>query len=269
MELDQLGRINDEYDRRLAALLEWRLVQTERIKAKSARTNFAVGSNQFQVRNGRNACTAAAVGAALYVLNYIAVEEELVDETETMVHLPWEDIVQTGARLWREYASSDSARSRGADAHVECGELLSCGGPRCTTSRANLRVVEEMAGHTNSAVVAAMDPDSIALSLSGCVGRIPMRSAAVITAASANAFDGGGDNNRKEVTVASTIAVMRLASDNYWIYDSHGGPTTQQAALLCLCGTVEAAAAVVREQLPSGLYSATLYKRQGTSSAIE
>ena len=227
-----------------------------------------MGSNQFQVRNGRNACTAAAVGAALYVLNYIAVEEELVDETETMVHLPWEDIVQTGARLWREYASSDSARSRGADAHVECGELLSCGGPRCTTSRANLRVVEEMAGHTNSAVVAAMDPDSIALSLSGCVGRIPMRSAAVITAASANAFD-GGDNNRKEVTVASTIAVMRLASDNYWIYDSHGGPTTQQAALLCLCGTVEAAAAVVREQLPSGLYSATLYKRQGTSSAIE
>ena len=268
MELDQLRRINEEYDRRLAALLEWRLVQTERLKAKAARTDFSVGSNQFQVRNGRNACTAAAVGAALYVLNYIASQDRLADETETMVHLPWEDIVQTGARLWSEYAASDSARARGADAHVECGELLSCGGAKCTTVRANLRVVEEMAGHTDSAVVAAMDPESIALSLSGCVGKIPQRSAAVITATSANVFD-GGDNNRKEAAVASTIVVMRLTSDNYWIYDSHGGPTTLQAALLCCCGTVEAAAAVIREQLPSGLYSATLYKRQGTSSSIE
>ena len=259
LELDELGRIDAEYGRRLTELLEWRLQETERAKARYAHADFSVGSNQFQVANGRNACTAAAVSAALYVLNYIASQDVLEDETETMVHLPWEDIVQTGAWLWSEYAASDAAQERGPDAHVECGELLSCGGVKCSTVHKALHVVEEMAGHTDSAVVAAMDPDSIALSLSGCVDKIRKRTAAVITATSANAF--ASDDNMREATNASTIVVMRLASDNYWIYDSHGGTTTQQAALLCLRGNVEAASAVVREQLPSGLYSATLYKR--------
>ncbi len=260
MELDELGRIDEEYEHRLADLVAWRLQQTERVKARFVRTDFSVGSNQFQVTNGRNACTAAAISAALYVLNYIASQDVLVDETDTMVNLPWEDIVQTGAWLWSEYAASDVALGRGPDAHVECGELLSCGGTRCTTVSGALQVLEEMAGHTDSAVVAAMDEDSIALSLSGCVEKIQKRTAAVITATSANAF--ASDDNMQEAANASTIVVMRLASDNYWIYDSHGGSTTRQAALLCLCGNVEAASAVVREQLPSGLYSATLYKRK-------
>ena len=261
VELDALKQIEEEYDRRMMDLVAWRLKETERVRACSARTDFAVGSNQFQVQHGGRACTAVSVAAALYVLNYIAPQDKLVDEVETMLHLPWEDIVRTGAQLWSEYMST---KGPGEDVFVECGELLACGGRRCATTQRRLRVVEEMAGHTDSSLVAGMDPESSAISLSGFVERIPIRTVAVVTATSADTFE--GDNNRQGEEIAGTLAVIRLASDNFWIYDSHGGTVTQQAALLCLCGTVAAAAAVIRDQLPSGLYSATVYKRQGVPS---
>ncbi len=234
------------------------------VAASIAYTEYPVGENQFHVQFGRSACTAAALAASLYTLHYVA-SMEIDDETQTMPNLPWSTIVNTGARLWREYVRA--ARRPG---FVECGELLGCGGKFCTTVKGALEVVEEVAGHTDNAVVAVMDPDSLVSTLVQFVEKIPSRSAGVITAMCGNAHEAAtanvGDNNNRVAVgeeVAATVAVFRISlGDSYWIYDSHGGPDTGGAALLCDCPTAESAAAALASQLPDGLFSATIYRRR-------
>jgi hypothetical protein len=277
---DELRRIDVEFQRRSEELLQWRLDARARAEHAFPYTVYPVGTNQFHVQHGRNACTAAALAAALYVLNYTAPnvrEDDTSVEAQTveMCKLPWLTIVKTGARLWTEHMQNASA-----EYHVEVGELLASGGEQCSIVNAAMETVEESAGHTDPAAVAAMDPDSIARRLSHCVQSMPKRTALVVTATSMDVHgDSHGtaapvDNNNAyaqlveddDEDVAATVVVIHLAGDVWWVYDSHGSVNTGNAALLCSCLTTEAVETVLREQLPNGLYSATLFRRKRRTS---
>lgn len=270
--------IEDEYDRRFAELIEWRLRERLAMTASAQWTSYAVGTNQFHVDYGQNACTAAATAAALYVLNYIA-EQDGVASQDVMPNLPWDTIVETGTRLWLEYATS-SAGLANPSGHVEFDQLLACGGTFCSTVKRAFEVIVEIAGHTDEAVVAAMDEEALPKTLRWMVKDIPPRSAAIVTATSVDVHrDGHGigaesaamaraplppDNNNSSERggVGVTLVVMRLADTDYWVYDSHGSVDTESRALLCHCRTAGAAAAVLTQQLPTGLYCTTVVKRR-------
>lgn len=250
-------RIDEEFQRRSEELLQWRLDAMTEVKRKLPHACYSVGTNQFHIKSGRSACTPMSVAAALYVLNYVASDVETGDveiQSSAMRHLPWETIGKTGARLWREYMRE----SGGKDDFVEVGELLRCGGEYCDIVRKNLEIVEEMAGHVDAAVVASMDPDSLVRTLAECAHLMPDRSALVVTATSPFS-----DNNSSAVDdVASTVVIMRLKGDVWWVFDSHGGPDTNTSAFLASCMLPEAVEAVLKDQLPNGLFSATLFKRK-------
>lgn len=257
---DRIGLIEAEYDRRLN---EWR----------ATRMRFTVGTNQFNVDYGRNACTAAAAAAVLYVLSYIAPKPGL-SARDVMPNLPWETIVETGARLWCEYAMSPEGE-RNPSGHVEFDQLLACGGEFCTTVKRALEVINEIAGHTDDGVVRAMDAGALPKTLCETIETIPALAAAVITATSVDIHgDGHGVGaaaaatargpSEEVVGVGVTLAVLHV-SDEYWVYDSHGAVDTDAGALLCCCETAETAADLLREQLPTGLYCATIVKRRRLS----
>lgn len=278
---DRVQAIEDEYDRRLGELVEWRMAKLASARG-GERETFAVGTNQFHIEYGMSACTAAATAAALYVLMYIAPEEGVVSR-DVVPNLPWDTIVETGARLWLEYAGSDAGGAN-PSGHVDFDQLLGCGGKFCATVKRALETVLEIAGHTDDAVVAAMDPDALPKTLAETVAGLPQRSAGIITATSIDVHgDGHGigataaadarappDNNNEDgdTGVGVTLAVMRLHGESaeYWIYDSHGGVDTETAALLCRCTTAETAAEVLRELLPTGLFCATIVKRRRARS---
>lgn len=276
-----LNAIESEYDRRLSELLGWRLHEISAARALVDRANFSVGTNQFHIDHGRNACTAAATAAALYVLSFIAHEED-VRSMDVMPNLPWDTIVTSGTRLWLEYAESPAGK-RNPSGHVEFDQLLACGGQYCGTVQRAFEIIVEIAGHTDDVVVAAMDKGALPLTLRDCVMQIPVRGACIITATSIDVHgDGHGigaesaadarspDNNTEGV--GSTVVVMRLADDSdggFWIYDSHGNVDTEHAALLCHCKTPEATAVVLSEQLPVGLYCAVVFKRKRLNEVVE
>jgi hypothetical protein len=263
---DRVRKIEDEFDRRFAALLEWRTDQIARASHGMC-VRFPVGTNQFYIKGGMSACTATATAAALFFLTYIASKEGVV-ACEIIPNLPWDDIVTTGVRLWLEYAQSATGR-KNSSGHVAFNQLLGCGGKFCSTTNRALKVIAEIAGHTDDGVVQAMDPEALPKTLTDTINAIPPRAAAIITATFGNihadadvsvdsiSIDGGG------VGLGVTLAVLRLYGEpaEYWIYDSHGSADTGKAALLCHCTTAEAAVNVLGEQLPAGLFSATVVTR--------
>lgn len=253
MELERaLVLVDADYERGLAELRDVRDRAREAARARFGSTpeeRFAVGTNQFHVAHGRTACTAAAAAAALYVLNFVADE---ADPAGAMLRVPWDVVVESGARLWLEYADSATGRAASPGGHVAFEQLMACGGMYCSTVRRVVRTVAEVAGHTNDAVTAVLDTGAGAVTLTAAVVQMPPDSAMIITAtAGAGAADAAG----------ATVAVVRFGRGDCWVFDSHGARDTRDAALLCHCASAGAAALVLAEQLPDGLFSAAIVQR--------
>ena len=139
---------------------------------------------------------------------------------------------------------------------VSVEDILSSGSSLSEKMKGVTCVEAEYGGHMVDAIVDAMDPGAVPKKILQVLDDLKPKRTLIITAT--------GEQCTGEAIsdIGVTVAVFRLSSHlpEYWVFDSHGAKDCGRSCLLVECATSLAAENVLREQLPSGLFSAVKLK---------